>query len=97
MTAFFDPLHVATGLAIFLAAVVVLRGFGSTAVPLLCVLVFEVLVLWGPMLGGGGVAHDAILKLLGALFWPFVIVTLGRLGLLGLLTEHPISRGRNRS
>lgn len=96
MNAFFDPLHISTGLAIFFTAVVLTRGFASTAIPILCVIVFEVIVLWGPAVQGSAVSHDAILKLLGATAWPFVIVILGRLGLLNLLTEHSIRGSKNK-
>lgn len=79
----FDALHMHTGLLVFFAALVIFRGFRSTAVPLICVIAVEVVLLWSGLTGPIEEGRPALNSFLSAIIWPFVIVVLGRLGLLG--------------
>ncbi|WP_108461641.1 hypothetical protein [Devosia naphthalenivorans] len=81
----FDPLHMHAGLLVFFTALVVFRGFGSTALPLVCVVAVEVVLLWSGLRGAEPEGQLALNSFLSAIVWPFVIVVLGRLGLLALL------------
>lgn len=81
----FDPLHMHAGLLVFFTALVAFRGFGSTAIPLFCVIGVEVALLWSGLMGAEAEGRLALNSFLSAIIWPFVIVVLSRLGLLALL------------
>jgi|TARA_R110000868_G_scaffold141256_3_gene357610 L-lactate permease len=100
----FDPLHMHAGLLVFFTALVAFRGFGSTALPLICVIAVEVVLLWSGLTGEESQGRLALNSFLSAIIWPFAIVVLGRLGFLGLLTpsngarssDEPLSEPRGR-
>lgn len=89
----FDPLHMHAGLLVFFTALVAFRGFGSTALPLVCVIAVEVVLLWSGLTGEESQGRLALNSFLSAIVWPFAIVVLGRLGLLGLLAPSRTSAG----
>lgn len=99
MNVSFDPFHMHAGLLVFFAALVVFRGFGSTTLPLLSVIVVEVALLWAGLAGEESVGRPALNSFLSAIIWPFVITVLGRLGLLGPLAtfEATTRRGKGTS
>jgi L-lactate permease len=86
MNVSFDPLHMHAGLLVFFIALVAFRGFGSTALPLVCVIAIEVALLWSGLTGAEPEARLALNSFLSAILWPFAIVVLGRMGLLTSLT-----------
>lgn len=92
----FDPLHMHTGLMVFFATLVVFRGFKLNALPLLCVILVEVVLLWSGLTGPEAAGRQALNSFLSAIIWPFVITILARLGLLGALfaLSQP-DRGKN--
>lgn len=85
MNVTFDPLHIHAGLLVFFTALVALRGFRSTALPLVCVIAVEVVFLWSGLTGDDAERRIAMNSFLSAIVWPFVIVVLGRFGILSLL------------
>jgi L-lactate permease len=89
----FDPLHMHAGLLVFFVALVAFRGFGSTALPLVCVIAVEVVLLWSGLTGEASQGRLALNSFLSAIVWPFAIVVLGRLGLLGLLAPSRTGPG----
>ena len=89
----FDPLHMHAGLLVFFTALVAFRGFGSTALPLVCVIAVEVVLLWSGLTGEESQGSQALNSFLSAIVWPFAIVVLGRLGFLGLLAPSRTSPG----
>ena len=96
----FDPFHRHAGLLVFFAALVAFRGFGSTALPLVCVILVEVVLLWSGLTGEESQGRLALNSFLSAIVWPFAIVILGRVGLLGLLAPSrasPSSRGNTNA
>jgi cell shape-determining protein MreD len=85
MNVSFDPFHIHAGLLVFFTALVALRGFRSTALPLVCVIVVEVVLLWSGLTGNDAQRRIALNSFLSAIIWPFVIVALDRFGILSLL------------
>ncbi len=92
-----DPLHIHTGLLVFFTVCIVGRRFKSTALPLICVIVVEVALLWPGLTGSSDQRQMALASFLSAIVWPFAIVVLSRLGLLNLLSGAPPSHREGTS
>lgn len=80
---YFDLLHMHAGLLVFFTAFVAFRDFGSTVLPVICVIAVEIVLLWSGLTGEESRGRLSLNSFLSAIIWPFAIVVLGR-----LLTNH---------